>query len=52
MNVDCSELDRTDKLVEFLDSIARDLHGLNQYADSALLDSKFDEFLSKIEERS
>ena len=50
MNIGCLELDRTDKLVEFLDSIARDLHDLNQYADSPLLDSKFGEFLTGIKE--
>lgn len=52
MNIGCSELDHTDKLVQFLDEVARDLHDLNQYADSPLLNSKFGEFLNKIEERS
>lgn len=45
--------DNPDELVEFLDSVARDLHDLNKYADSkGLLDSKFDELLTKIEELS
>ncbi len=42
-----------DELVGFLDSAARDLHNLNQYAGNPeLLASKFNEFLSKIEEVS
>ena len=41
--------DNPDELVEFLDSIARDLHDLNRYADDkALLQSKFGEFLTGI----
>lgn len=44
--------DHTDGLVGFLDLVAGDMHDLNQYADSPLLDSKFGEFLNKIEERS
>ena len=41
--------DNPDKLVGFLDSVARDLHDLNRYVDNKdLLGSKFNEFLSKL----
>ena len=46
------EFDNPDDLVEFLNDVARDLHDLNQYADSPLLDSRFAEFVSKVEEIS